>query len=230
MSSNIIPQLPTFNIDTGVTLPPPAAATAAAATTTGMCNTTSGGDVAVPRTLPMPTKTTIIAECNSILRYSIALEIRRRSIHTIVHQNQRAAAWMALYSDCLSGIMKRFMYIQGKAPAHQVFRRVITEGLEHDSLMYATRGVNNEEPSDLEILSDIIVQERDDAEAEYRNEKEAKKKKATKERNENEAAEVELGLRGEGFAVISPNISLLGSNPVSLLAGGSTTGEISITV
>ena len=62
--------------------------------------------------------------------------------------------------------------------------------------------------------------------AKYNNTKEAKKKKTTKERNENEAAEVELGLRGDDIAVITPIVSLLGSNPVSLLAGGSATGEI----
>lgn len=234
MSSNIIiPQLPPFNVDTGVTLPPPAAEATTTTTTAaaaGIGNTTvGGGGVAVPRTLPMPTKSTITGDYYLILRFSIAKEVYRRKIHTIFHQKNRAAAWMTFYSDCLSdtGIMKRFMHLDGKTPAHQVFRRVVNGGLEHDAMMYATRGVNGDEPSELEILSDIIIIERNAAEAKHNEGKDAKKKKATQERNENEAAEVELGLRGAGFAVISPpTISLLGSNPVSLLAGGSATGEI----
>ena len=105
---------------------------------------------------------TISSDKYDVIRYSIALAVRRRGIHTIFHQKNRAAAWTTFYSDCIcdTGIMKNFMYIDVKAPAQQVFRRVVNAGLDHDSNMYTFRGTNDEEPNDLEILSDILVKER----------------------------------------------------------------------
>jgi len=76
-------------------------------------------------------------------------------------------------------------------------------------------------------LSSIIVTERNAAESQHKSSNDAKKEKATKERSKNEAAEVELGLRGVDAEIISPTaISLLGGNPVSLMARGSDKGEM----
>ncbi len=123
--------------------------------------------------------------------------------------------------------MKKFKYYEGRTPPHQVFRRIVNAGLEFDAQLYSTRGPNGEEPSELEILSSIIVTERDAADLNHKAVASAKKKKASQERSENEAAEVELGLRGKDVEIISPTTALLGSNPVSLLArGGSAKGEI----
>jgi hypothetical protein len=165
-----------------------------------------------------------------LLRTLLAVEVQRRQIHLISHQNKRATAWSDFYSGCLcdTGIMKKFKYYECRTPPHQVFRRIVNAGLEFDAQLYSTRGPNGEEPSELEILSSIIITERDAAELQHKASNDAKKAKKDKERSENEAAEVELGLRREDVEIVSPaTTALLGGNPVSVLASrGSDGGEI----
>jgi hypothetical protein len=83
----------------------------------------------------------------------------------------------------------------------------------------------------LEILSSIIVMERDAAVSQHKAANATKNARKEKERSENEAAEVELGLRFEDVDIVSPtSTTLLGGNPVSVLARGLAEGEICVHV
>ena len=120
----------------------------------------------------------------------------------------------------------------------KTFRGVVYSGIEWDAKSYSARGDDGEEPSELEIMSSIIINERDDAQAGHKAAIADKKKADGNVRAENEAAEVQLGLRGgPGLAAASPTAIVLGSNDPTLLFGGggsssrgSRTGEISLRI
>jgi hypothetical protein len=130
--------------------------------------------------------------------------------------------------------MDKYMWSASATPG-KAFRGVVFSGIEWDAKGYSTRGANGEEPSELEIMSSIIIIERDDAQAAYKAATAAKKKADDDGRAENEAAEVQLGLRGgPGLITPSPTTNTLGNNPTSLFGGGisssrgSRAGEISL--
>lgn len=255
MSSSDIPHLPPMNVidlrASGAVALPPARATGNSINTSASVDSNSAstrtnarfgditplpsGDIGiegvVERKLVFPTKTTIREDRYVVLRTLLAAEVKRRKIHTIVHQKERAKAWAVFYSETIgdTGIMRKFVHYEGSTPEHQIFRRMVNAGLDHDAKLYSTRGPDGEgEPSELEILSSIIITERDAAELQHKASNDAKKAKKDKERSENEAAEVELGLRREDVEIVSPaTTALLGGNPVSVLASrGSDGGEI----
>ncbi len=122
--------------------------------------------------------------------------------------------------------MNKFMFSATATPG-KTFRGIVFAGIEYDAEKYSARASRGEEPTELEILSSIIVTERCDALAAYQAANVTKKDKANKERAENEAAEAQLGLRGtSGLATPSPTTTLLGSKPMSLFGGSRTGGKI----
>lgn len=251
MSSSPVPSLPDFQDAqfAGVTPEP----TAAEATTRATAIATTGDVIPhaaaatssigtldigiVERTLPLPTKTEIWDGKYLGLRTILAAEVFRRKLHVIVHQNKRSEAWNAFYCDCLckNGIMKRFMWSKSATPG-KAFRGVVYSGIEWDAERYHAADAEEREPSELEILSSILIIEQDDAQAAHKEMAADKKKKDNKERAENEAAEVQLRLRGgPGLASPSPTTTVRCDNPTSLSGSGGSgsrmgTGEISFCV
>jgi hypothetical protein len=231
--SSAVPCLPDDDVQfvSGPTASTAPAAAGGATTTTVLVDgnlpahaATTNAAVAAHRKYPFPTQTKIRDNKYQALRFVLAGEIVHLKLHTIFHQNNRSKAWNEFYNACLreGGIMGEFM-LTTSATAGKTFREVLYSGIEWDAQNYSAWGACDEEPSELEILSSIIITERDEAKAAYDSAKAAKTNKVIKERAENEAAEVQLGLRGgPGLIAPSPTTTLLGANHTSLLGGNSS--------
>ena len=189
-------------------------------------STASAADAA--RMLIFPSRREVKDDKYLRLRAVLAGEILRRKIHVIVSQRARSAAWNTFYQDCFAanGVMSKFGWLKTKSPAYD-FRTIIYAGVEFDSEKYKTCGDNGKEPSELEILLNIIVLERDMADDAHTVALAAKKKKDEEVRSENEAAEVQLGLRSApGLITPSP-----AGNPTSVFGGEtSRAGEYSVVI
>jgi hypothetical protein len=155
-------------------------------------------------------------------------EVIRRSLHVVVQRTEQSNDWKKIYDDCLkeNGIMNKFMFSASATPG-KAFRGVVFAGIEWDAENYSARGARGKEPSELEIMSSIIIAERRDALTTHKAANDAKKNKSNTKRAENEAAEVQLGLGGaSGLAAPSPTTTLLGGNPTLLFGGSHTGGKI----
>lgn len=121
--------------------------------------------------------------------------------------------------------MNTFVWSAQKYPGAS-FREMVYSGIESDAKRYSDRTANDEEPSELEILSSIIIAERVDAEATFKAEQDGKRSKAKRELIENNWAEEQLGLRG--LATPSPTVTNVDGNPASVLGTASHNGETSL--
>ena len=224
-----VPRLPPDSDDVQLVTPtaPTAAATTTAATAAADGNSSAAatpssfgarGIGAAARALPLPNQGTICDDKYLDLRAVLAAEVIRRRLHVVVKITEQSDKWKQFYSDCLNenGVMNKFMFSTSATPGKR-FRGIVFAGIELDAERYSARGACGEEPSELEIMSSIIIAERSDALAAYQAANAAKKDKANKGRAENEAAEAQLGLRGaSGLATPSPTTTLLGNKPMSL--------------
>ena len=188
--SSIVPRL--HNLDDDVQLvglrPAPAAAatatagaaTAAAATTISSTAVNGGNPNAAAaaatsigfakeRAFPLPTKTEIQHLKYQGLCTVLVAEVLRRRLHVIAHQNKRSAASNTFYQDCLcdNGIMKSYMWSKSAFPG-KVFKAMVYSGIEWDGENYSTRVANGDELSELEIMSNYLVIERDEAAASHK--------------------------------------------------------------